>query len=93
MLVNDWLAGGCGQGRITPLLPPTLKPLPPGQEGAGTGRCLTLDEPLDLHNELLPRIKAFLGLPHGTLPCRDQMEASNVCTWHLGHRHVVVLTY
>ncbi|KAG1391428.1 hypothetical protein G6F58_012712 [Rhizopus delemar] len=44
--VNDWLASGLGKGRIEPITP-TINP-PEGQEGAGSGRLFTFDEPVSL---------------------------------------------
>lgn len=60
--INDWLARGLGPGQTFPITPASNPPL--GQEGSGSGRLHSLDEPVEL-NELVNRVKSFLQLPFG----------------------------
>ncbi|TPX34462.1 hypothetical protein SmJEL517_g02881 [Synchytrium microbalum] len=59
--INDWLARGCGRGSVKVITPSKLPP--PGFEDAGSGRIVTLDEPVPL-STLVARVKAFLKLRH-----------------------------
>lgn len=64
VVVNDWLASGLGKGRIEPITP-TINP-PEGQEGAGSGRLFTFDEPVSLP-VVVDRVKKLIGLPFGNI--------------------------
>ncbi|KAJ3042659.1 hypothetical protein HDV00_006938 [Rhizophlyctis rosea] len=57
--INDWLSRGLGAGHSV-VINPTPNPLP-DQEGAGSGRLHTLDEPVALE-DIVKRIKAHLQL-------------------------------
>ena len=60
--INDWLAKGLGKSVTT--IPITAFPSPPaGQEGSGSGRMVTLAEPVGL-DEVTSRIKKHLNLEH-----------------------------
>ncbi len=63
--VNDWLARCLGPGRTMPLKAsaPSILATLEGQEGAGSGRLHTLDEPVPL-SVLVARIKERLELQH-----------------------------
>lgn len=60
--VNDWLATGLGKGRVEPITP-TSNP-PEGQDGSGSGRLFTFDEPAPL-SIIVDRVKKLIGLPYG----------------------------
>ena len=62
--INDWLARGLGSGQTYPITPASNPPL--GQEGSGSGRLHSLDDPVDL-TELVNRVKTFLKLPFGMM--------------------------
>ncbi|CAG8470749.1 5567_t:CDS:2 [Ambispora gerdemannii] len=59
--VNDWLAKGLGSGK-TEVINPLENP-PPGQEGAGSGRIFTYNQPIHLLN-VVERVKSHLRLQH-----------------------------
>jgi len=72
--VNDWLASGLGKGTCKPITP---NPSPPeGQEGCGSGRIFTYDEPVAL-SSVVERVKALTGLKHVRLATAPSHGNSN----------------
>ncbi|CAM0135735.1 hypothetical protein VKS41_001837 [Umbelopsis sp. WA50703] len=59
--VNDWLAGGLGKGSCKAIVPNQVPP--EGQEGCGSGRLFTYDEPVTL-SSVIEKVKALTGLKH-----------------------------
>lgn len=60
--INDWLCHGVGDGQNKCIIP--YENPPEGQEGSGSGRLVTLNDRISLH-DLVERIKKFLNISHG----------------------------
>ncbi|KAI8576311.1 hypothetical protein K450DRAFT_257643 [Umbelopsis ramanniana AG] len=72
--VNDWLASGLGKGSCKPIV---LNQSPPeGQEGCGSGRIFTYDEPVSL-SSVVERVKALTGLKHVRVATASPHTSSN----------------
>ena len=59
--VNDWLAGGLGEGEVEPLASFIEAGVEPGESIPGQGRLLRLRKPVKL-STLVRRVKSHLGL-------------------------------
>ena len=59
--VNDWLAGGLGEGVVEPIVPLIEAGAEPGESTPGQGRLLRLGKSVKL-STLVRRVKSHLGL-------------------------------
>ncbi|KAH8554531.1 GTP cyclohydrolase 1 type 2/Nif3 [Umbelopsis sp. PMI_123] len=72
--VNDWLASGLGKGTCQPIVPNQFPPA--GQEGCGSGRIFTYDEPTSL-SAVVEKVKALTGLKHVRVAAAPSHTISN----------------
>ncbi|KAI9593369.1 GTP cyclohydrolase 1 type 2/Nif3 [Syncephalis fuscata] len=75
--VNDWLASGLGDGTVSVIKP--RDDIIEGQEGAGLGRVMTLNEPVPIL-KLVDRVKAHLKLSHVRLAMAPQHNTELIRT-------------